>query len=57
MKERIKKGLKHKKSNIIAVVTFVTAIGLVWFDKATLTQATTALPVMFMFLMYKGKKE
>lgn len=54
---RIKKGLKHKRSNIVAALTFVAAIILVWFDKATLTQACTALPVMFTFLMYKGKEK
>jgi len=55
--EIIKNGLKHKKSNIVAILIFIMAMVLVWFEKATLTQVCLGLPVMFTFIMYPGRKK
>ena len=48
--------LKHLKSTIFAVALTGAALGLVYFEKATLTEVSISIPAILTALLWKGKK-
>lgn len=48
---------RHWKSTAIGIVFAVGVLALVFFEKATLTEASAALPVVLGAILYKGNEQ